>query len=63
MADIYRGIGVVGRYLPKMEIWKQVIMQEVGHHLQTIKESAEAQKECFRVEMEELRGQLHEMEM
>ena len=27
-------------------------MQEVGHHLQTIKESAEAQKECFRVEME-----------
>ena len=26
----------------KMEIWEQVIMQEVGHHLQTIKESAKA---------------------
>ena len=47
----------------KMEIWKQVIMQEVGHQLQTMKESAEAQKECFRVEMEELREQLHEMEI
>jgi len=47
----------------KMEIWKPVILQEVGHQLQTIKESAEAQKECFRVEMEELREQLQEMEM
>ncbi len=25
-----------------MEIWKQVIMQEVGHQLQAMKESAEA---------------------
>lgn len=47
----------------KMEIWKQVIMQEVGHQLQTMKESAEAQKECFRMEIEELREQVQEMEM
>ena len=47
----------------KMEIWKQVIMQEVGHQLQTMKELAGAQKECFWVEMEELREQLHEMEI
>lgn len=38
-------------------------MQEVGHQLQTMKELAEAQKECFRIEIEELREQVQEMEM
>ena len=38
-------------------------MQEVGHQLQTMKESAEAQKECFRIEIEELREQVQEMEI
>jgi len=47
----------------KMEIWKQVIMQEVGHQQQTVKKSAEAQKECFRIEIEELREQMQEMEI
>ena len=47
----------------KMQIWKQMIMQEVAHELQTIKESADAQRECFLVEMEIVREQLQEMEL
>ena len=38
-------------------------MQEVAHELQTIKESADAQRECFQVEMEIVREQLQEMEV
>lgn len=45
-----------------MQVWKQMIMQEVAHELQIIKESAEAQKEHFRVEMDVVREQLQEME-
>jgi len=46
-----------------MQIWKQMIMQEVAHELQTIEESADAQKECFRAEMEIVREQLEEIEV
>ena len=43
----------------KMQIWKQMIMQEVAQELQSVKESAEAQK----VEMEIMKKQLQEMEV
>ena len=43
----------------KMQVWKQLIMKEVAHELQTVKESAEAQK----AEVEVLKGQLQEMEV
>ena len=50
----------------KMQIWKQLIMEEVAHELQAIKraheESVEAQRECFRIEMEEVKGKLEQME-
>jgi len=46
----------------KMQIWKRMIMQEVKHELQIVKESAEAQKEFFQVEIEVVREQLQEME-
>ena len=39
----------------KMQIWKQMIMQEVAQELQT-------QKDCFRLEMEVVKEQLQEME-
>ena len=42
----------------KMQIWKRMIMEEVAHELQIIKESAEAQK----IEMEVVKEQLQEME-
>lgn len=42
----------------KMQIWKQMIMEEVAHELQIIKESAEAQK----IEVEVVKEQLQEME-
>ncbi len=42
----------------KMQIWKRMIMEEVAHELQIIKESAEAQK----IEVEVVKEQLQEME-
>ena len=45
-----------------MQIWKRMIMQEVAHELQIIKESAEAEKENFRIEMELVKEQLQKME-
>ncbi len=47
----------------KMQIWKQMIMREVAHELQAIKESAEAREKRFQVEIEIVREQLHEMEV
>lgn len=51
----------------KMQIWKQVIMQEVAHELQAIRktheESLEAQRECFRVEMEGVTEKLEQMDV
>lgn len=47
----------------KIQIWKQMIMQEVVLELQAIKESGEAQKECFRVKIEVVREQLQQMEV
>lgn len=51
----------------KMQVWKQMIMQKVAHELQTIKqthkESMEAQRECFQVEMEGVREKLQQMEL
>lgn len=50
----------------KMQIWKQVIMQKVAHELQTIrkthKKSLEAQRECFRMEMEGVTEKLEQIE-
>ncbi len=46
----------------KMQVWKQMIMQEVAHELQIIKESAKAQKEHFEKEMEVVKEQSQEME-
>ena len=50
----------------KMQIWKLLIMEEVAHELQAIKrahvESVEAQRECFRIEMEEVKEKLEQME-
>ena len=43
----------------KMQIWKQMIMQEVAQELQSVKESAEAQQ----VEIEILKRQLEEMDV
>ena len=43
----------------KMQIWKQMIMQEVAQKLESVREVAEAQK----VEMEMLKRQLQEVEM
>ena len=42
-----------------MQIWKQMIMQEVAQELQSVKESAEAQQ----LEIEILKRQLEEMEV
>ena len=38
-------------------------MQEIGYELQTIKELAKTQKECFWIEIKELREQVQEMEI
>ncbi len=40
-----------------------MIMTEVTHELQTVKELAEAQNECFRVEIEVLKKRSQEMEL
>ena len=50
----------------KMQILKELIMKEVAHKLQAMnkiyEESVEAQKECFRIEMENVKEKLEQME-